>query len=350
MSGGLRFGFSSDDRFKEWLKLLNIPLEQCSTAKPLFADCTLDSRIPVSKERVIKQDVLRTRADEIFFKGSTIRSLLKQSLVKYCTYHDVHYMQGINEILAPILTITPGYEAHLMEIENYGSVDGDAGPQSANVDEVLDKSVYQRFNIGLVMFEKFMAQLCPTIFSTRGLDALQAQLASFHLLLTYHDPQLAYIFRKEAMTPEVYAMPWFITLFARRLPLHIALHTWDILLQIGRPQFTIFLAVALLLSRRELILRDYSEDLPEILVALQFASTKEVNSCVQRALLLERATPISIINDIKKVVYDKSISDDAREAALRCIWVRPKGSVTIRCFTYLPIFPSFVMLSLLSHP
>ena len=60
----------------------------------------------VSEARVIEQDVVRTRANEAFFRSSKIRGLMKQTLLRYCGFYHLEYMQGLNEILAPLLMIS----------------------------------------------------------------------------------------------------------------------------------------------------------------------------------------------------------------------------------------------------
>jgi hypothetical protein len=48
---------------------------------------------------------------------------------------------------------------------------------------------------------------------------LNLYLASFCALLSYHDPELAAHLDAIGFTPEQYAVPWFMTLFAHVLPM-----------------------------------------------------------------------------------------------------------------------------------
>ncbi|EGR27645.1 TBC domain protein, partial [Ichthyophthirius multifiliis] len=48
-------------------------------------------------------------------------------------------------------------------------------------------------------------------------NSLQCFFSAFTLLLKYHDPNLHNILSKNDIVPEIYAYPWFITLFARCL-------------------------------------------------------------------------------------------------------------------------------------
>ena len=57
-------------------------------------------------------------------------------------------------------------------------------------------------------------------------------LASFCALLSYHDPELAAHLDAIGFTPEQYAVPWFMTLFAHVLPMDQLYPCLDMLLQV----------------------------------------------------------------------------------------------------------------------
>jgi hypothetical protein len=44
---------------------------------------------------------------------------------------------------------------------------------------------------------------------------LQAALALLQLLFKYHEPRLALHMESNSITPEMYAIPWFLTYFAK---------------------------------------------------------------------------------------------------------------------------------------
>ena len=75
----------------EWLNLLDIT---CLDDKAKFWDATESDIKHVTDWRVIDQDVLRTRANEQFFKSKRVRSMMRQSLLLYCGYYRLSYMQG----------------------------------------------------------------------------------------------------------------------------------------------------------------------------------------------------------------------------------------------------------------
>ncbi len=145
-------------------------------------------RTRADDKRTIHQDILRTRADDVFFRSKIF--LLKRALEAFCVYHRVNYMQGLNEILAPIMTIGRSHQftaksdtcIHLDE-------EADEDGQSSYREQL------STFGINLLMFEQLVKKLCPATFASKGVNALQSQLTSFHLILTYHDPLLSIFLR-----------------------------------------------------------------------------------------------------------------------------------------------------------
>lgn len=105
-------------------------------------------------------------------------------------------MQGINEILAPILTIRAresNEEPSSPGKEKIGSNDDDIDENEA---VILSQKQIRLYRINLLMFESLIKKLCPATFASKGVNALQSQLTSFHLILTYHDPILAMFLRE----------------------------------------------------------------------------------------------------------------------------------------------------------
>ena len=303
--------FTAENRLEKWKELLGIDGNIDSAD---FEHVTREEVLKNTKTRVINQDVLRTRADEPFFRYPFVKCILKQTLIRFCSHHRIDYMQGLNEILAPVLTLnTISFDASKYSIPSGG-------------DDVVDNDDYSDvkhpFGINLIIFEKLMAKMSPTTFSTRGVNAIQVQLTAFHLLLTYHEPVLSMILRKEGMTPDIYAMSWLITLFARRQPISRALHIWDILLQLNTPHISVFLAVALIRSHKNKILSSCADALPETLVAMKFESDDEIDTVFADALRMLQSTPRGIINELEKLGFSTAIEESVREKGLKDLWVR----------------------------
>lgn len=306
-------GFTTENRLENWKRILGI---DDSSAVAKFESVSAKDTQKNSKTRVINQDVLRTRADEPFFRTAFVRSVLKQTLVRFCSFHRIEYLQGLNEILAPIFTLDQSIVADIEgKHSNLSSTSNDG------LDSADGLSIEHPFSLNLAIFERMMAKLSPTTFSTLGMNAIQVQLTTFHLLLMYHEPILATILRKEGMTPDIYAMSWLITLFARRQPLHRALHIWDVLLQLDCPQITVYLAVALIRSRKESILGHCADILPATLVGLKFETDEEIDIVFGDAIYLMHNTPANVTEELAELGFSCKIPEIVREKGLKDLWV-----------------------------
>ncbi len=67
------------------------------------------------------------------------------------------------------------------------------------------------------------------MFLQQNTSQLQTQLIVFNQLLAYHDPQLFNHLRTQQFSPDLFAIPWFLTLFTHILPLESTFRLWDFL-------------------------------------------------------------------------------------------------------------------------
>ena len=325
-------GFAARDRADKWKQLLHIPSQPppLPSASPLALfeeqiDLKRVSTYP--KIRQISQDVMRTRQDEGFYSSGYVKSILMQTLLKFCVHQSIDYMQGINELLAPILAISPQYIDY---VEGRNSVATDSCDSTVMyVDESNQLCpLIHPFQLNMLFFERFVQRLLPTMFKCKGLAVLQLQLVAYHLLMNYHEPQLSMILLKEGLTPDMYVMPWLITLFARRHAIPVVLHLWDILLQVqstSSPLLIIFLSVALMQKGRSFLIESYVKDcLTEALLSLKFETIDQVEEVVQQAMRLEESTPRCVLDHLQALIFGGGDDmEDRREAGLQSIWKMP---------------------------
>lgn len=324
-------GFAARDRADKWKQLLHIlpqPLSSPSSSLlALFEEQVDQQRVSTyPKIRQISQDVMRTRQDEGFYSSNYVKSVLMQTLLKFCVHQSIDYMQGINELLAPILAISPQYSDYV-EGRNAVAVDScDSTIMYVDDSNQLCPLIHH-FQLNMVFFERFVQRLLPTMFKCKGLAVLQLQLVAYHLLMNYHEPQLSMILRKEGLTPDMYVMPWLITLFARRHAIPVVLHLWDILLQVqpSSPLLIIFLSVALMQKGRSFLIESYVKDcLTEALLSLKFETVDQVEEVVQQAMRLEESTPRCVFDQVRALIFGGGDDiEDRREAGLQSIWKLP---------------------------
>merc|ERR1740121_1491849 len=97
-------------------------------------------------------------------------------------------------------------------------------------------------------------------------------------------------------------MPWFLTLFASKTPLAIAVELWDRHLERDEPPFFIFLAVAVLGNAEKQILASERSALPEILTSLRVSSSQELESVWLAAEDPYARTPATFVERLRKNV------------------------------------------------
>ena len=126
--------------------------------------CLLD----MPNQRVIKTDSERTRN--------------KQLTKNERKSEQIYYKQGLNEVLAPFM-------------------------------------IFLRDGLSLckvyLYFKNFVKNYLPCMFVDKEFKALQAQFLLFRLLIRYYDPEISIFLAANNIEPELYCMPWFLTLLAR---------------------------------------------------------------------------------------------------------------------------------------
>lgn len=76
----------------------------------------------------------------------------------------------------------------------------------------------------------------------------------FRLLILYHDPELCAVLDTCKITPEMYSMSWFQSLFASTCQLSVVLLIWDLYFQQSDPFLVFFLSLIMLINRRDEII------------------------------------------------------------------------------------------------
>jgi hypothetical protein len=137
----------------------------------------------------------------------------------------------------------------------------------------------------------FTRKYLQGFFAPDNAPTVRRYLAQFSQLLAFHDPRLAQHLHSFAFSAELYAIPWFLTMFTHVLPLYKLLHVWDALLLSG-PSFPLAFGLAILQQLRSRLLTcSFNEcillfsDLPDI----------HVEECVGIARRLFSVTPASLL-------------------------------------------------------
>ena len=120
-------------------------------------------------------------------------------------------------------------------------------PWAPSIQHALDSAIH--------LMGRVVADFVPGYFLRGDTTFLQTQLRRVRLCLWFWDPDLAVrLFDELEIPPAMFAVPWFITLFADVWPIDRVAYVWDALFSVGPPLLT-FLAVAVLRAKREDLMR-----------------------------------------------------------------------------------------------
>tara|TARA_R110002050_G_scaffold208039_1_gene344062 strand:+ start:630 stop:1376 length:747 start_codon:yes stop_codon:yes gene_type:complete len=110
---------------------------------------------------------------------------------------------------------------------------------------------------------------------------LQEHLALFGQLLGYTDPQLAHhLFVSAGFNPELFAIPWFLTLFSHIFPLNKIYHVWDTVL-LGPRALPLFFAVSIMKFLRGRLLE---LDFNDCLLFISNMPDVDIEACIRDAI------------------------------------------------------------------
>ncbi|KAH0500791.1 TBC domain-containing protein kinase-like protein [Microtus ochrogaster] len=135
----------------------------------------------------------------------------------------------------------------------------------------------------------FIPKYLYNFFLKDNSHVIQEYLTVFSQMIAFHDPELSNHLNEIGFIPDLYAIPWFLTMFTHVFPLHKIFHLWDTLL-LGNSSFPFCIGVAILQQLRDRLLANgFNEcillfsDLPEI----------DIERCVRESVNLFCWTPKS---------------------------------------------------------
>lgn len=250
-------------RQKIWSLLL---LGECQRENAMSDDVYNSPASPCREQQVLEADVPRTRGDIEEFRSKLWRKNMTDILQSFCIKHNVQYKQGMNEILAPFFYLT---------------------------------SPAINSKIAFDLFEAFIFRYLERYFCFDDSSYLCRAFRLFHLLLLYHDPQLANHLHDNGFIPELYSPAWFLTLYSRTLPINHVLRLWDFVIAVDDPAFTFFIGLCLLRRLRDEFLHADVAIIPEIFKKLQFNGEDDIDQIVSEAFALYKSTPRSFCRNLR---------------------------------------------------
>ncbi|KAI0219641.1 TBC domain-containing protein kinase-like protein [Lamellibrachia satsuma] len=198
----------------------------------------VDKETPTPTDRQIEVDVPRCHQYCELLSSPMGHTKLKRLLKAWVASHPQYvYWQGLDSLCAPFL--------------------------------------YLNFNDEAVAFAclvAFIPKYLHKFFLKDNSAVIQEYLSVFSHLIAFHDPELSVHMNEIGFIPDLYAIPWFLTMYAHVFPLHKIFHLWDTLL-LGGSSFPLCIGVAILQQLRDQLLSyGFNEcillfsDMPEIAI------------------------------------------------------------------------------------
>ncbi|XP_061509156.1 TBC domain-containing protein kinase-like protein isoform X2 [Anopheles gambiae] len=216
----------------------------------------LDKCSPTHTDRQIEVDIPRCHQYNELLSAPEGHAKLKRLLKAWVAAHPQYvYWQGLDSLTAPFLYL------------------------NFNDEERAFLSLY-----------RFIPKYLHLFFLKDNSAIIKEYLVKFFQLIFFHEPALANHLHGISFIPELYAIPWFLTMFSHVFPLHKIFHLWDKLI-LGDNSYPLFIGIAILRQLKGTLLKSgFNEcillfsDLPDIVI----------ESCVNDSETMYQFTPKSI--------------------------------------------------------
>lgn len=149
---------------------------------------------------------------------------------------------------------------------------------------------------------------------------------AFHilrLLLLYHDPELCSFLDTKRVTPDMYCLMWFQSLFAATCSLPVVINMWDYYFQQSDPFFIFFLSLIMVVNAREQIISMKTETRDVIAASLSnmpcALEADDVGDFCSLAQYYAMKTPSSFRTDLMQALYSGRGEDSALVSQALCL-------------------------------
>lgn len=293
-------------RAKVWAALLNV------TGDIYEAYEIIDKVSLTQTDRQIEVDIPRCHQYDYLLSSPTGHRKLKSVLKAWAVANSSRlvYWQGLDSLCAPFLKLNFNNEA-----------------------------------LAFACLSAFIPKYLYNFFMKDNSQVIHEYLAVFKQLIAFHYPELFNHLNEIGFQPELYAIPWFLTMFSHVFPLQKIYHLWDTLL-LGSSMLPLCVGVSILEQFREQLLTFGFND-----CILLFSDMPEIDieRCVKDSIKIFNHTPPSATlrkqdnpdNRMKAPAEEQFMNLPEKEfiplAQLRmeiCVRISPRDLVRISTLTH----------------
>ncbi len=241
-----------------WAAILSV--EEDYQAQQLY-DSILEQTVTTSCDRQISVDVPRCHQYNLqlaTIKGKEKLTRVLRSWVKYHANQNLVYWQGLDSLSAPFVVLNFHCEAR-----------------------------------AFCCLKSMVNQFVRHFFASDNSVAMERCLNSFGKLLLYHDPELGKHLRSIGFTPELFAIPWFLTLYAHVLPIEKIYRLWDSLLLGNDINFPLYIGISFMKQMRYDLMH---ADFQTAIFLLTNMHGLDIHQAIDDASFIKERTPKSMVN------------------------------------------------------
>ncbi|KAH6588504.1 hypothetical protein BASA61_005900 [Batrachochytrium salamandrivorans] len=140
----------------------------------------------------------------------------------------------------------------------------------------------------------FITKYCRRFFVIDNSKLMREFMLAFRYILSFHDPELSVHLYTIGLGPELFAISWFMTLFAHVFPLDKIYHLWDYFL-VTPPFMFIYIGVSILQQNRDQLLRS---DFSQAMMLFSEMPDVDVEKCIIYSIQAVKITPPSLLNHL----------------------------------------------------
>jgi len=233
-----------------WASLLNIP----SNLNTAYAALDKESWNPV--DRQIEVDIPRCHQYSELLASPEGHRKLKRVLKAWVADNpSLVYWQGLDSLAAPFIFLNFNDEA-----------------------------------LAWACLSAFIPKYLHNMFMKDNAVVIQEYLAKFSHLQAFHDPDLFNHLDEIGFIPDLYAIPWVLTMFSHVFPLHKIFHLWDRLL-LGNSSFPLCVGLAVLLQLRAQLME---AQFNECILLFSDMPAVDIDNVVSTSMEVFTSTPASL--------------------------------------------------------
>ncbi|KAI9209015.1 rab-GTPase-TBC domain-containing protein [Polychytrium aggregatum] len=174
--------------------------------------------------------------------------------------------------------------------------------------------------------KEFVSRFLSDFFVVDNTITINKYMTVFSKLIAFHDPELALHMLTLGLQPSLYAIPWFMTMYAHIFPLDKIYPLWDNLL-VGGDYVGLHFGLAILTQLRDQIIH---HDFNQCMVLLSELPNIEIEAAISDANFTFKTTPPSFYDNLRSQPRKSEIGKHKGDSHAELPWISVKDFSQIK--------------------